>query len=240
MTESIRPLLLGGIGQNARNGAVWRVVTLWRYYGQPGTTGYEMERAASKHRERITRSRDGTSAASGEQAPAKQSGTESTDTFQTVAETVRAGWSGAPYARVVEGTDEKYDAFAAADAALAASGTVALELAVAGLPMAVTYRVNPVSAAIARRLIRVPHVAMVNLLARREVVPELLQQDCTPEKLCRTVLDLLAGGAAAQAQRAAFGEVLATLRPAEGRPSDAAAREVLNVLDQAGGDREAA
>ena len=49
--------------------------------------------------------------------------------------------------------------------------------------MAVTYRVNPLTAAFARRLIRVPHVAMVNLLAGRQVVPELLQGDCAPEKL---------------------------------------------------------
>ncbi|HYZ63114.1 MAG TPA: lipid-A-disaccharide synthase, partial [Acetobacteraceae bacterium] len=158
-----------------------------------------------------------------------------------VADTVRraaSGWAVAPI--IVTEIEDKHDAYAAAGAALTKSGTSTLELALAGVPMAVTYRVNPVSAAIARRLIRVPHVAMVNLLAGRAVVPELLQEDCTPEKLCGTVLELLEGGAAAQGQRAAFAEVLATLRPPEGKPSDAAAREVLEVLDQAGGDRQAA
>ena len=81
---------------------------------------------------------------------------------------------------VVTDLDDKHDAFAASGAALTKSGTSTLELALAGVPMAVTYRVNPLTAAIARRLIRVPHVAMVNLLAGRLLVPELLQQDCRP------------------------------------------------------------
>lgn len=54
--------------------------------------------------------------------------------------------------------------------------------------MAVTYRVNPLTAAIARRLIRVPFVAMVNLLANRALVPELLQEDCRADKLADTVV----------------------------------------------------
>lgn len=158
-----------------------------------------------------------------------------------VADTVRkaaASWPVQPI--VVTELQDKHDAYAAADAALTKSGTSTLELALAGAPMAVTYRVNPVSAAFARRMIRVPHVAMVNLLAGREVVPELLQEDCTPEKLAATVLDLLADGAAAKAQRDAFAQVIASLRPPEGLPSEAAARGVLEILDQAGGKRQAA
>ena len=134
-----------------------------------------------------------------------------------VAETVRraaAGWAVPPV--IVTDLAEKHDAYAAASAALTKSGTSTLELALAGVPMAVTYRVNPLTAAIARRLIRVPHVAMVNLLAGRPVVPELLQQDCTPAKLAATVEHLLGDPAAALAQRVAFREVTArwtTLRP---------------------------
>ena len=108
------------------------------------------------------------------------------------------------------------------------------QLLIAGVPMAVTYRVNPVTAAIARRLIRVKHVAMVNLLAGREAVPELLQQDCTPGKLAETVQRLLGDPAAALAQRVAFREVMARLAAPAGTPSEAAAREVLAVLDDPG------
>ncbi len=149
-----------------------------------------------------------------------------------VAGTVRAaaaGWAVRPV--VVTDLDDKHDAYAAAGAALTKSGTSTLELALACVPMAVTYRVNPLSAAMARRMIRVPHVAMVNLLAGREVVPELLQRDCTAATLAATVERLLTDPAAAGAQRAAFAGVMASLRPAGETPSEAAAREVLGLLD---------
>jgi lipid-A-disaccharide synthase len=128
---------------------------------------------------------------------------------------------------------DKHDAYAAARSALTKSGTSTLELALARVPMAVTYRVNPITAALARRLIRVPHVAMVNLLAGREVVPELLQEACTPEQLSRTLLELMTNAARREAQRAAFAEILGGLQPAAGAPSAAAAREVLHLLEQA-------
>jgi lipid-A-disaccharide synthase len=139
-----------------------------------------------------------------------------------------AGWPIAPL--VVDDIADKHDAFAAAGAALTKSGTSTLELALAGVPMAVTYRVNPITAAIARRLIRVPHVAMVNLLAGSRIVPELLQQDCTPQRLADTVAELLTSAATACRQRAAFAGLLARLRPACGRPSEAAADAVLHFL----------
>ena len=126
---------------------------------------------------------------------------------------------------------DKHDAYAAAGAALTKSGTSTLELALARVPMAVTYRVNPISAALARRLIRVPHVAMVNLLAGCQVVPELLQQDCTPQKLAATVRRLLTDPAAPRTQRDAFGGVMESLRAPRGTPADAAAQAVLDLLD---------
>ena len=153
-----------------------------------------------------------------------------------VADTVRraaAGWPVAPI--IVTALQDKHDAYAAAaegpGAALTKSGTSTLELALAGVPMAVTYRVNALSAAMARRMITVPHVAMVNLLAGRLVVPELLQEDCTAEKLSRTVLTLLRDPAVGAAQRAAFGEVMAGLQSGDGLPSAVAAVEVLGALD---------
>ncbi len=155
-------------------------------------------------------------------------------TTAAVAGTVAAAtatWSVRPL--IVTEADEKHDAYAAAAAALTKSGTSTLELALAGVPMAVTYRVNPLTGAIARRLIRVPHVAMVNLLAGRAVVPELLQQDCRPDRLAATVATLIEDRDAAAAQRAAFRDVMASLAPPHGRPSAAAAAEVLAVLDGA-------
>jgi lipid-A-disaccharide synthase len=150
-----------------------------------------------------------------------------------VADTVRRAAARWPVpAVIVTDLQDKHDAYAAAAAALTKSGTSTLELALAGVPMAVTYRVNPVTAAIARRLIRVRHVAMVNLLAGRAVVPELLQQDCTPDKLAATVQTLLGDPQAAAAQRAAFTAVMASLAPPDGLPSDAAAAEVLRLLPQ--------
>ncbi len=148
-----------------------------------------------------------------------------------VADTVRhaaASWPVQPI--IVTELADKHDAYAAAAAALTKSGTSTLELALAGVPMAVTYRVNPLTAAIARRLIRVPHVAMVNLLAGRAAVPELLQRDCRPARLAETVERLLGDPAAALAQRAAFREVAERLRAPSGTPAESAAREVLAVL----------
>lgn len=148
-----------------------------------------------------------------------------------VAETVlrqAASWPVRPI--VLTDVEGKHDAYAAAAAALTKSGTSTLELALAGVPMAVTYRLNPITALVARRLIRVPHVAMVNLLAGRSVVPELLQRDCEPERLAAETHRLLTNREMADAQRDAFHAVIAALKPAIGDPSEVAARAVLRVL----------
>ncbi len=142
-----------------------------------------------------------------------------------------ASWPVRPI--VVTEIAEKHDAFAAAGAALTKSGTSTLELALAGVPMAVTYRVNPVTAAIVRRQIKVAHVGMVNLLAGKLLVPELLQQDCNPATLAATVAALLGDPAARAAQRDGFAAVMDSLRAPSGLASDAAALEILALLQQA-------
>jgi lipid-A-disaccharide synthase len=144
---------------------------------------------------------------------------------EAVAAHTTLSWTKPPI--IVSDVATRYDAFAAAGAALTKSGTSTLELAMAGVPMAVTYRVNPLSAAIGRRLIKVSHVAMINLLAGRGLVPELLQQDCTPARLCATLTTLLTDPDAAGAQRAGFGAALASLAAPAGLPSAAAAARVL-------------
>ncbi len=137
-------------------------------------------------------------------------------------------WPGRPL--VVTEIADKHDAFAASAAALTKSGTSTLELALAGVPMLVTYRVNPITAAIARRLVKVKYASLVNLLAGRELVPELIQGASTPARLAATLEELLTDPAAAAAQRAGFRTVLDSLRPPRGLPSEAAADAVLELI----------
>jgi lipid-A-disaccharide synthase len=151
-----------------------------------------------------------------------------------VGEVVRAGAASWPVRPIIV-TDiaDKHDTYAVSSAALTKSGTSTLELALANVPMVVTYRVNPVSAAIARRLIKVRFASLLNLLADAEVVPELIQADCTPDRLAAKLLPLLTDPAARSAQRAAFAPSLDALRPPGGTPSGAAADAVLSCLDRA-------
>jgi lipid-A-disaccharide synthase len=139
-----------------------------------------------------------------------------------------AGWEQKPI--IVREVESRYDAFAAAAAALTKSGTSTLELAMAGVPMAVTYRVNALSAAIGRRLIKVKYVAMINLLAHGPLVPELLQENSTPQQLAATLQTLLTDPKEAAAQRAGFAKALATLQAPHGTPSDAAASAIAEWL----------
>jgi len=142
-----------------------------------------------------------------------------------------AAWPVPPI--LVAGLAAKHDAFAAAEAGLIKSGTSSLEMAVAGIPHVVAYRVNPVTAAIVRRLVKVPYASLVNLLNEAPVVPERLQQDCTPPALADDLVRLLTDPAAAAAQRAGFARAIAALSPPQGRPSDAAAEAVLATLNTA-------
>ena len=149
-----------------------------------------------------------------------------------VAEAVRAGtqdWAVRPI--LITDPQEKFDAFAASNAALTKSGTSTLELGLAEVPMVVTYRVNPITAWIVRRSVKVTHASLLNLLAGTPVVPELLQEDCTPAKLAAALLVLLTDPGAARAQVAGYRPVMDSLRPASGTPSGAAAAAVLALLD---------
>ncbi len=153
-------------------------------------------------------------------------------TVGTVAEQVREAAASWPVpAVVVRGVAEKYDAFAAATAALAASGTVSLELALARRPMVIAYKANPLTVWIVRHfLIKVRYVTVVNLLLDREVVPELLQEKCRPELLSEAVARLLRDP---EARRAQVEGSLAGLRQLglDGPPpSLRAARTILGVI----------
>lgn len=151
----------------------------------------------------------------------------------SVAEAVRAATATWPVKPIlVAETTDKHDAFAAADAALVKSGTSTLELALAGVPMVVAYRVNPLSAAIAKRLVKVKYAGLVNLLAGREVAPELIQSRCTPPLLEAALGRLLTDPVEAAAQRMAFRDIAAGLAPPGIAPSAAAASEVLALADR--------
>lgn len=133
-------------------------------------------------------------------------------------------------ALVVEGRTDKLGAFAAGCAALAASGTVTLELGLAGLPMVVGYRMNPLTAAIARRVVRVAHVAMINLVLDRGLVPEFLLDDCRPERLAPALAELLVDGASRRAQIEGFKEAAGRLRAGDIAPSERAAAVILGMI----------
>ncbi len=157
-------------------------------------------------------------------------------TVEAVREEVAAAVRTWPRAAIVV-TDpaEKFDAFAASRAAIAKSGTVTLELALAGVPMVVCYKVSAVTGFFARRLVRVDHAGLVNLLADRLVAPELMQEACTPAAIAEKVAPLLDEGAARAAQLAGFEAVLGRLGGKSPAPSERAAEAVLEVIAAAAG-----
>jgi lipid-A-disaccharide synthase len=152
-------------------------------------------------------------------------------TTANVADQVEAALASWPLPTIVlRGSAEKYDAFAASNVALAASGTVALELAMAKLPAIITYRINPITHAYVDRVVKVDYVNLINVVLGREAVPELLQYDCTPEKLAAAVTQLLDDKAAASEQIAAGQEALKVLGYGGVSPALRAADEVLGVI----------
>jgi len=130
----------------------------------------------------------------------------------------------------VRGADQKYDAFAASNAALAASGTVTLEVALANLPMVVTYRVNPLTHAIVRRLVKVRFANLLNIVLDRPAIPELLQHDCTPERLARELTQLLDDRLARDREIEAYDEGLKRLGRGDVSPGLRAADCVLSLI----------
>jgi len=135
-----------------------------------------------------------------------------------------------PFPVVFASPADRFDAFAASDAAMAKSGTVTLELALADVPMVVAYRVSPATAFIVRRLISVKHASLVNLLTEREVVPEFLQENCTPERLAAGVEALLDSSEVRERQRQGFRELAKALGDAHPSPSERAAKVVLDIV----------
>ncbi len=118
---------------------------------------------------------------------------------------------------------------ASADLAFVASGTATLEAALCGTPMVVVYKTSAASFAIGRRLVRVPSISLVNIIAGEEVVPELLQGEVHAERLERDGADLLGSTERVAKMKTALAGVARQLGPPGG--SDRAAEAILEVLD---------
>jgi len=113
---------------------------------------------------------------------------------------------------------------------LAASGTVTMEAALLGAPMVTFYKVSPLSAVVYRRLVKVPFYSMVNLIAEREVVPELMQEAMTGERLAAEATRLLDNEAERAKMKEELREVAAKLT-SDGDPIAHAAREVVRLFE---------
>ncbi len=145
--------------------------------------------------------------------------------------TVREGVASWPVTpQIVVGEAERRTAFRIAHAALAKSGTVTLELALSGIPMITAYRVGALEAFILRRAINVSSVILANLVIGREVIPEFLQEECTPEKLAQGLAEVLTDSPLRRRQVAAFAELDQIMSTGNKSPSVLAADIVLATM----------
>jgi lipid-A-disaccharide synthase len=146
---------------------------------------------------------------------------------QTVRDSIK-GWPVEP--KIVVGETEKRAAFRIAYAALAKSGTVTLELALAGVPMVAAYRAGAVEAWVLRRMIQVNSVILANLVVGENVVPEFIQQDCAAEKLLPALRDVLTESPLRRRQLEAFAKLDSIMSTGERSPSVRAADIVLATM----------
>jgi len=131
---------------------------------------------------------------------------------------------------LIEGNRNKFNAFAAADVALAASGTVAIELAMAGTPTVIAYRFGPVTEWLAKRLRRIRFSSLINLVLDREVMPEFIFDDCRSASLAEAVDKLLRSEELRDSQRRDFSEALTKLGQGHAPPSRRAARAIIELI----------
>ena len=135
--------------------------------------------------------------------------------------------------RIVTGEAAKFDAFRRARAALAASGTVTLELALAQIPMVVAYKISPIETLL-RFFVKVPSIVLPTLILGEKIIPEILQEHCNSDALAQALVPLIKGGEARNLQLAALervGEIMAL--PDGERPSQRAARIVVETANRA-------
>ena len=124
---------------------------------------------------------------------------------------------------VVETQQDRYGAFRASSAAIAASGTVALELAICDIPHIIAYKVAPLTAFLAKRFLHIQFVNLSNILLGREIIPELLQERCVKGNIRNYILDLLHHEDLYNRQMEGFAKVRKILGQGEQKPSQNAA-----------------
>ena len=154
-------------------------------------------------------------------------------TVDTVADQVRAAAAAWPVRTIVVADAGRHrDAHAASNAAITKSGTATLHLALAGVPMVVCYKVHPLTAFLARRLIRTEYASLVNILAGCAVMPEFIQEKCTPAALANAAARLLDDLSTWSEQSAGLAEVVAMLAVEGKPPSERAAEIVLGHIER--------
>ncbi len=147
-----------------------------------------------------------------------------------VAESVRTRVAAWPFRVHLVEEDRKYAAMRLADVALATSGTVSTELALAGAPMVIAYRIGALSYRIMKRFVTARHVTLFNIAADRRIAPEFIQDAATPEALAAAVARLLDDPGAARQQAQDQTEALSLMGRGGADPSELAADAVLDVL----------
>jgi lipid-A-disaccharide synthase len=130
---------------------------------------------------------------------------------------------------IIRGREVKYQAFREADLALAASGTVTLELALSQVPMVVAYKVGKLEEQL-KYVVKVPSMILANLILEENRIPEYFQWDCTPEKLCAGLISLLGETPERESQKKAFEDLEKRMVVQEGSPSLAAAKIIASHI----------
>ena len=150
----------------------------------------------------------------------------------TVADLVKArvaGWRHSPY--LIEDDELKFDAMKAATVALACSGTVTTELALAGCPMVVAYKVSAITGWIVRMVIRTPYITLINVAVGKAIAPEFLQKDCSGEKLAAALAERLDDDALRETQISAQFAALEKMGRGGPDPAIKAAEVVAQMLE---------
>lgn len=130
---------------------------------------------------------------------------------------------------LVDGEQEKFDAMAASNVALAASGTVGLELGLAKLPAVIAYKMHPLTAYLARKFVKLDYVNLINILLEKEVVPEHLLENCLPEKLAPSLVELFEQESVRSSQIEGYDKALKMLGMGQDAPGLRAADVILGL-----------
>ncbi|MBS0295916.1 MAG: lipid-A-disaccharide synthase [Proteobacteria bacterium] len=152
----------------------------------------------------------------------------------TVADRVKGMVSGWPFrAHLIDGEGPKRDAMVGSTVALACSGTVSSEIALAGCPMIIAYRLDKLTYSLAKHVVTCRYITLMNIAEDRAVVPEFIQDDCNGPALATALAERLDNPALREAQVADQFKALETMGRDAGEPSENAAEAVLKVLEQA-------